>query len=136
MVWREKKVDSYKQICWWETALTANSDISDRSSTDTVHNNNIFSLRFFFGLFCMSLFFVSLFWFFVCVCVFVISFLETKGIHCDTQSNMLAGKLEKHFCLTNFQKQDYLFFFNLTCNIVKALTIYMLKREHANLAHF
>ena len=86
-----------------------------RFSTDTVHNN-IFFLLFFFGLFCMSLFFVIFFCFFVCVCVFVISFLETKGIYCDTQSNMWAGELEKHFCLTNFHKQDYLFLTLSACS--------------------
>ena len=58
----------------------------------------------------MSLFFVRFFGFFVCVYVFVETFLETKGIYSDTHSNMWAGKLEKHFSLASFQKQDYLFF--------------------------
>ena len=79
-------------------------------SLDTVYNNNIFFLLFFFGFFCMPLFFVSLFCFFVCVCVFAITFLETKGIYSDAHSNMWAGKLEKYFFVAIFQKQDYLFF--------------------------
>ena len=78
-------------------------------SLDTVYSNNIFFLLFFFGFFCMSLFFVSFFCLFACVCVFLTTFLETKGIYSDTYSNVWAGKLEKHFCLANFQKQDYLF---------------------------
>ena len=77
---------------------------------DTVYSNNIFFFLFSFGFFCMSLFFVSFFRLFVCVCVFAIIFLETKGIHSDTHSNIWAGKLEKYFCVANFQKQDYLFF--------------------------
>ena len=108
--------------------------ISSDFSLDTVYSNNIFLLLFCFGFFCMSLFFVSLFCFFVCVCVFVITFLETKGIYFDRHLNMWAGKLEKHFCLANFQKQGYLF---LSClHLAKAITTHVLKRQNANLAHF
>ena len=104
-------------------------------SLDTVYSNNIFFLLFFFGFFCMSLFFVSFFCLFVCVCVFAITFLEKKGIHSDTHSNMWAGKLEKYFCVANFQKQDYLFFLSFL-HLVKTITIHVLKRQNANLAHF
>ena len=58
--------------------------------------------------FCMSLFFFSFFCFFVCVCLFVIYFLEIKSIYSDTHSNMWAGKVENHSCRANLQKQDYL----------------------------
>ena len=81
-----------------------------RISLDTVYSNNIGFLLFFFGFFCMSLFSVRFFGFFVCVCVFVKTFLETKGIYSDIHSNMWAGKLEKKISLASSQKQDCLFF--------------------------
>ena len=102
-------------------------------SLDNVYSNKIFFLLFFFFLFCMSLFFVSFFCFFVCVYVFVINFLEKKSIYSDTHSNMWAGKLEKHFCLANFHKQD---FFWSCLHLVKTITIHVLKKQNANLAHF
>ena len=61
----------------------------------------------------MSLFFVSSFCFFVCVCVFAITFLETKGIYFCTHSNMWAGKLEKHFFRGQFPETRLPFFFTL-----------------------
>ena len=103
-----------------------------RFSLDTVDSNNIAFLLFFFGFFCMSLFFVRFFGFFVSVCVFVKTFLETKGIYADTHLNMWAGKLEKHFSLASFQKQDYLFLSWL--HLLKTITIHVLKRQNANLA--
>ena len=101
---------------------------------DSIYSNNIFFLLFFFDFFCMSLFFVSFFCFYVYVSGLVITFLETKGIYSDTHSNMWAGKLEKHFCLTDFQKKDYLFLSYL--RFLKTISSHVLKRQNANLAHF
>ena len=108
LLFEEKKSRFLQTNSQWENRFNSEFWRIVRFSTNTVHSNNIFFLLF-FGLFCMSLFFISFFCFFVCICVFVISFLETKGICSDTQLNMWAGKLEKYFCLASFQKQDYLF---------------------------
>ena len=72
-----------------------------------------FFLLFFFGFFCMSFFFLSSFCFSLCVCVFAITFLKTKGIYSYTHSNMWAGKIEKHFFSWPISRNKTTFFFTL-----------------------